>query len=104
MARAAEEGGFDRDDMHLSRTAGKLDSAAWAQVSHVLQDALKQIEQIVEDSKGRAAGDPHSEAEESTIIMLHFAGPSSRVGPDRSASPVESTSHDVELPAIKGDL
>lgn len=104
MALAAEEGGFDREDMHFSRTAGKLDKAAWSQVSRVLQDALTQVEQIVEDSSGRAAEDPNSEAEESTIIMLHFAGPSPGSTSDRSSSTAGSSAYDAELSTVKGDL
>lgn len=77
MANAAEEGGFDREDVHFSRTAGKLDKKAWREVSQVLQEALADIERIVEDSSARIADDPDSDAEDSTIVMIHFAGPRS---------------------------
>jgi DNA-binding transcriptional ArsR family regulator len=101
MAAAAEEGGFDRKDMHFSRTAGKLDSAAWADVSRVLQGALAQIEQIVDDSNARAAQEPASDAEESTVMMFHFAGPSRHS--DRAGSGAEFKSEDAGLPAIRSD-
>jgi DNA-binding transcriptional ArsR family regulator len=71
MARAAEEGGFERPDIHYTRTVGKLDPQAWMDVSRELRATLERIEQIVEDSSERDA----AEAELSTIILMHFAGP-----------------------------
>jgi DNA-binding transcriptional ArsR family regulator len=85
MARAAEQGGFDRDDMHYSRTAGKLDAKAWAAVARELAGSLKRIEQIVEKSTARAAEDPTA-AEDATVIMMLFEGPSSKQIPHRQAS------------------
>jgi DNA-binding transcriptional ArsR family regulator len=98
MARAAEEGGFDRDDIHFSRTAGKLDPKAWAEISEVLRDTLADIEKIVDESTARADESSHSDVEESTIIMVHFAGP--KVGDEsRGHSHFEET----HLPAINVD-
>jgi DNA-binding transcriptional ArsR family regulator len=104
LALAAEEGGFDREDVHFSRTAGTLDPAAWTRVSRVLRNALKEVEQIFEDSSEQAAEDPGSEAEESTVIMLHFAGPSPRAVPDRSTSRPGSAADDAELSTIQDEL
>lgn len=71
MARAAEEGGFERPDIHYTRTVAKLDRQAWTDVSRQLRETLERIEQIVEESAER----DDEEAEPSTIILMHFAGP-----------------------------
>ncbi|HEX2135236.1 MAG TPA: helix-turn-helix domain-containing protein [Microvirga sp.] len=104
MVVAAEEGGFDRDDMHFSRTPAKLDRAGWTEVSRVLQEALAQIDQIVADSNARALENPDLETEDSTILMLHFADPSPTTASGRSAPTAESSARDAELAPIKSDL
>jgi DNA-binding transcriptional ArsR family regulator len=97
MALAAEQGGFDREDMHYTRTTGRLDRKAWAEVSRELRETFERIDRIAEESDARAADDP--EAEPSTIIMIHFAGPKTAL--DNSA---EADDEDGGLYAVEGDL
>jgi DNA-binding transcriptional ArsR family regulator len=79
MVRAAEEGGFDRPDIHYTRTVGKLDRQAWTDVSRALRETLERIEKILDESTERN----DAEAELATIVLMHFAGPAAR-GSDRT--------------------
>jgi DNA-binding transcriptional ArsR family regulator len=101
MAVAAEQGGFDREDIHFSRTSGKLDHKAWTAVSEVLQKTLARLDRIIEESSSRAESDPESGAEDSTVIMLHFGGPSPKDMPDRSAKARNARGEDAAAPAIQ---
>ncbi len=81
MVAAAEQGGFDRDDIHYTRTTGTLDRAAWADIAHELRTTFERIERLAQESSERAADDP--EAKPATIVMIHFAGP--KKSPDEGA-------------------
>src|SRR5436309_167764 len=43
VLNAAQEGGFDRENAHHSRTAGPLDTKGWKAVSRELASSLKRI-------------------------------------------------------------
>ncbi|HEX8648943.1 MAG TPA: helix-turn-helix domain-containing protein [Thermoleophilaceae bacterium] len=81
MAEAAQAGGFERPDIHYTRTAGNLDPQAWSEVSLTLREALERVERIVEESSERDAPD----AEPSTIILMHFGGPKPKDREPRAA-------------------
>jgi hypothetical protein len=75
-AAAAEEGGFNRPDIHFSRIYGRIDEAGWSALSDLLRKTLGEVEQIVADSEKRtksAERDPQG----TTVILMHFAGPTS---------------------------
>jgi DNA-binding transcriptional ArsR family regulator len=86
MVAAVEEGGFDRDDIHYSRTAGKLDEKAWKAISRELSRTLERVERLVEESAARLADDPDLEAEDATVILMHFSGPAPTRVPNRQPS------------------
>jgi DNA-binding transcriptional ArsR family regulator len=78
IVAAANEGGFDRDDIHFSRTAGRLDSEAWDELEHEMVALLERVERIVEASEARLADDPERDGDEATALMMLFAGPARR--------------------------
>lgn len=75
IATAAEQGGFDRPDVHYSRTSGRLDREAWEAVSRELAGTLERIDSLVSASEARIARDPKAEAEFATVMLMLFAGP-----------------------------
>jgi DNA-binding transcriptional ArsR family regulator len=75
IAAAAEEGGFDRGDIHYSRTAARLDAVGWQAVSAELGNTLERIDQIVVETEERLANAPPSDAEDATILMMLFEVP-----------------------------
>jgi DNA-binding transcriptional ArsR family regulator len=50
---AAAEGGFDRPNIHITRTAFTLDEEGWDELSGVLADVLERARRIQEDSNKR---------------------------------------------------
>jgi DNA-binding transcriptional ArsR family regulator len=95
---AAEDGGFDRDDIHYSRTAGRMDAKAWKAVARELTGSLKRIEKIVEESDERVARAGGDSPEVSTVVMMHFEGPTAKAIAKRSAAhPVEKVTP-IEAP------
>jgi DNA-binding transcriptional ArsR family regulator len=82
IAAAVEYGGFDRDDIHFSRTAGRLDAEGWQAIERELVSVLERIEGLVEASEARIAADPQLEADDATALMMLFAGPSRKATED----------------------
>jgi DNA-binding transcriptional ArsR family regulator len=80
VAAAAKQGGFDRDDIHFSRTAGRLDAEGWSEIEREMVALLERVEAIVEASEARLEADPELEGEEATALMMLFAGPGRKTG------------------------
>jgi len=70
---AGEAGGFDRDNMHVSRLALTLDDAAWDELSSLLSDLLERARGIQDDANKRRkkSGGP---AIPTTLVLLQFEG------------------------------
>jgi DNA-binding transcriptional ArsR family regulator len=51
---AAAEGGFDRPNIHITRTALTLDEQGWEELSGVLANVLERARRIQEDSNKRS--------------------------------------------------
>lgn len=81
---AVDEGGFDRRDIHYSRTSGRLDDAAWADVAAELKRTLARLECIVRDSEERATAGGEPMPSRATVIMMHFAGPTGLLGGEQA--------------------
>ena len=90
IMKAAHHGGFDRSDVHYSRTSGRMDARAWRAISKELAATLRRIERIVEESDSRLGADPHSDAPHGSVIMMLFEEPS----PHDTSDPAGDTSQD----------
>ena len=80
VSSAAAEGGFDRDEMHISRSALTLDERGWKEIAKELAETLERIERIGEESAERVGADPHAESWRSTVVMMLFEGPNVAAG------------------------
>jgi DNA-binding transcriptional ArsR family regulator len=76
MGGAAEEGGFNRDEMHVSRTPITLDQEGWKELNELLQNLVFQALEIQAQSAERLqqAGTEDSEAAE--LVLMLFEPPS----------------------------
>lgn len=72
---AARDGGFERADIHFSRTALRLDGDDWAEVAGELAALLRRIEEIGARTNGRAPVAHDDAARQATVIMMLFEGP-----------------------------
>jgi DNA-binding transcriptional ArsR family regulator len=75
VVAAAEEGGFNRDDTHHTRTVGPLDAEGWKKISGELMRTLRRIEELVEESRARLEQDPDADSVDATILLMQFEGP-----------------------------
>ena len=67
IAAGAAAGGFEDDDMHVSRLRLELDERGWAELTNVLRDTVAQADRIVEESAARGPG-----TRRSVLAMMHF--------------------------------
>lgn len=67
---AAEQGGFDRGDAHLSRTVLMLDEEGWRQLASEMAQWMARVEQLEEESLQRIA---ESSAETDTVAKRSAA-------------------------------
>jgi DNA-binding transcriptional ArsR family regulator len=70
---AAAEGGFDRPNIHITRTALTLDEQGWDELSGILADVLARARRIQEDSnerrkRGEAGAIP------TALVLMQFEG------------------------------
>jgi DNA-binding transcriptional ArsR family regulator len=74
---AAAEGGFDRPNIHLSRTALTLDEQGWDELADVLSGVLERARSIQEQSnkRGKAA---NSQSISTALVLMQFEGAASR--------------------------
>jgi DNA-binding transcriptional ArsR family regulator len=72
---AAEAGGFDRDDMHLTRTRMTLTAKGWRDVAKGLAALLERFEKIKADDAARLEEDPDAVAIAATAVMMLFEAP-----------------------------
>jgi DNA-binding transcriptional ArsR family regulator len=75
VASAAEAGGFERDDMHFTRTRMSLSLEGWQALARELAQLLTRIDQLKVDEAAKLAADPHAEPIEATAVMMLFESP-----------------------------
>jgi DNA-binding transcriptional ArsR family regulator len=76
---AGEAGGFDRDNIHVSRVALTLDQQGWDELSGLLAQLLERAREVQEQSnkrRKRASSDPIPTA----LVLMQFEGGSGTTG------------------------
>lgn len=87
VAAAAAVGGFDREDIHASRTTFRTDETGWRELSELLAQTLEQVEEIQARTTERLAAEHDPETLRASAVLMLFEGPV----PDRAA---EHEAHD----------
>jgi DNA-binding transcriptional ArsR family regulator len=85
MARAVDSGGFSKQDVHLTRTAARLDEKGWKDMTRELHKALKGIDRVVAEANERLATDPDADTIEAMAVMALFERP--QLGGQAAATP-----------------
>jgi hypothetical protein len=75
MAKAANSGGFERADMHVSTQHLTLDDEGWKAISAVLKQALHDMDRIEDESRERLKADLHPESLAATAAIALFETP-----------------------------
>jgi DNA-binding transcriptional ArsR family regulator len=79
LKKAGEAGGFDRDNIHMSRVALTLDQQGWDELSGLLSHLLEQAREVQEQSnkrRKRTNADPIPTA----LVLMLFEGGSATTG------------------------
>lgn len=87
MGGAAEEGGFDRDEMHVSRTPITLDQQGWEELNELLQKLVFQALEIQTQSAERLQDAGAGESEAAALVLMLFEPPSGSGKSDRRRAP-----------------
>lgn len=69
---AAAAGGFERDDIHLTRSPMRLDEESFHQVAGRLDALLKDLEQIAREAEERLQDDEDAPAIDATAVLMLF--------------------------------
>jgi DNA-binding transcriptional ArsR family regulator len=72
MGASANAGGFDRDDVHLSRTLLTLDKRGWQELNEALQGIAGRALEIQAESAARLQADGASDSEAAALVMMLF--------------------------------
>lgn len=72
VAAAAGSGGFDHEDMHMSRTSIRVTPEAWKQAAEILARALREIEVLGEEGAARANAEAASDERHAIAVMMLF--------------------------------
>jgi DNA-binding transcriptional ArsR family regulator len=100
VGRAALAGGFERRDVHISRTPLQLDETGWNTLAKAAKEWLRTIDRI---ERGIGERESTELFDAGCVILLFEAKPFSaapdRAGPRprRGRSPTRSTGHDAVL-------
>jgi hypothetical protein len=83
---AAEEGGFDRENIHVSRVALMLDQQGWDELSSVLADVLERARSIQEESNMRRKRSDNGGIPTALVLMQFEGGGTGGGAAERSHS------------------
>ena len=72
VTSAAEAGGFDREDMHMTRSPVTVDAKGWAEISKTLEKARKEFETIAKRSNERLAKSGSEGAIDASVVLMFF--------------------------------
>ena len=72
LADAANAGGFDRGDVHLSSSYMKLDLEAWEAIAKLLRETLAEIDRLEDAAKERLKRKPDAEILQTAALIGLF--------------------------------
>ena len=75
ISAAASQGGFDRDEVHLSRTPLTLDRKGWQDLNELLQGIYERALEIQAESAARLHSDGAQESDAALMALLLFEPP-----------------------------
>jgi DNA-binding transcriptional ArsR family regulator len=79
LTGAAKAGGFDRDNMHLSRAALLLDQQAWDELSALLAEVQQRARQLQQESNKRREGSGDGGIP-TALVLMQFEGGATSAG------------------------
>lgn len=86
---AAEAGGFEQSESHLSRAPVTVDDKGWKAIARELDRVVGLIQKIEEESQKRLARRNHHNEQRATVVLMLFNSPAK--APASNPSTSEST-------------
>jgi DNA-binding transcriptional ArsR family regulator len=95
ISTAAQDGGFNRDDAHLSRTTFEVDEQAWTACSKELSDVFDKLRRLSTQTAERLADAPSDERPRtaSVVLMLFEGGVPGAVDPEPAPTSASGNGH-----------
>ncbi len=90
--RAAQSGGFERSNSHLSRSSLVLDQRGWKELATKLDRLLADFERIRAAAEKRLAAADHAEESHAVAVMMLFESAPDREGAAASEGAAKSAS------------
>ena len=75
VSAAANAGGFDKPEAHVSRTPVTLDGRGWKALAGELDRLLARIAEIESECHQRLLRSDHDEEEQATVVLMLFDSP-----------------------------
>lgn len=72
VSKAANSGGFDRAETHLSRTLITVDQQGWLAIAGELESLMDRLEKIQADSQKRLVHAGHGDEQLATVVLMLF--------------------------------
>jgi DNA-binding transcriptional ArsR family regulator len=72
VGAAADSGGFDRAEIHVSRTPVTVDEQGWKAIGRELDAVLGRIEKIQAESQKRLIKANHEGEQQATVVLMLF--------------------------------
>jgi DNA-binding transcriptional ArsR family regulator len=96
---AAQEGGFDRAEAHISRTPVRVDKEGWELLSKEIDVFLAKVAEIEEGSAARAAEGGEATEDAVLLMMLFESAPQLAQPQHRVREHIEAGGHEHPAPA-----
>jgi DNA-binding transcriptional ArsR family regulator len=87
---AAATGGFERDDVHLSRSHLVLDQQAWDELGKLFEQALARGDELEKEAAERLAKADHEGERRAGVVMMLYDSPPSDAGTDAASETRQS--------------
>ncbi len=75
VGEAADMGGFDAGEAHLSRSPVTVDEQGWKALARELDGLVGRIQKIEADSRKRLASNDHQDEQRATVVLMLFNSP-----------------------------
>jgi DNA-binding transcriptional ArsR family regulator len=72
VSAAANSGGFDRAETHVSRTPVTVDEKGWKAISRELESLLVRVDKIQAESQKRLVRNDHSGEQQAMVVLMLF--------------------------------
>jgi DNA-binding transcriptional ArsR family regulator len=104
VVAAAGQGGFDRDDMHLTRVSIRVTPDAWEAAADILAPALEEIEALGAEGAASPKSAPDAEEERHAIavMMLFEAASPDSFAPPSDMPDAHDEYEDIAAPGKRG--